>query len=79
MLHYAGIMGVQLQPVEMIERTLPQEAVQVMQKALATMKDQPPVAVNAATRTAWFWGRVVPRGDVHKTLLNPPDVLSNKS
>lgn len=36
--HYAGIMGVQLQPVEMIERTLPQEAVQVMQKALATMK-----------------------------------------
>ncbi|MFO1479964.1 MAG: hypothetical protein U1F40_07165 [Turneriella sp.] len=43
------------------------------------MKDQPPVAVNAANRTAWFWGRVVPLGDVHKTLLNPPDVLSNKS
>lgn len=40
------------------------------------MKGKPPVAVNAANRTAFFWGRVLPLADVYSTLLNPPDLLA---
>jgi hypothetical protein len=42
------------------------------------MKDKAPVAVNSANRTAFFWGRLLPLAEIHKTLLNPPDLLANK-
>jgi hypothetical protein len=40
------------------------------------MKDKPPVSVNNANRTVFFWGKTLPLADVHRTLLNPPDLLA---
>lgn len=41
------------------------------------MKDKPPVAVNSANQTAWFWGELVSLSEVYRKLLNPPDILAS--